>query len=39
MVISIDHGNKSVKTPNHIFTSGLVVSDTRPGLFPIFFEL
>lgn len=32
MIISIDHGNKSVKTPSHLFTSGLIVSDTKPGL-------
>ena len=32
MVISIDHGNKSIKTRNQVFTSGLVVSDEKPGI-------
>lgn len=32
MVISIDHGNKSLKTKNRVFTSGLVVSDSKPGI-------
>jgi len=32
MVISIDHGNKSVKTPTAIFTSGVIESDTKPGI-------
>lgn len=32
MVISIDHGNKSVKTPTAIFTSGVIESDTKPGV-------
>jgi len=32
MIISIDHGNKSIKTPNFLFTSGLIESETRPGL-------
>ena len=27
MIISVDHGNKSIKTPNTLFTSGLIVSD------------
>ena len=27
MIISVDHGNKSIKTPHAIFTSGLVMSD------------
>ena len=30
MIISVDHGNKSIKTPNALFTSGLIVSE---GLF------
>ena len=30
MLISIDHGNKQIKTENRIFTSGLRESDTRP---------
>lgn len=32
MIISVDHGNKSIKTPRLIFTSGLIESDTRPGI-------
>lgn len=32
MIISIDHGNKSIKTPNLLFTSGLIEAETRPGL-------
>ena len=32
MIISVDHGNKSIKTPNLIFTSGLVESENRPGI-------
>lgn len=32
MVISIDHGNKSLKTKSRVFTSGLVVSDSKPGI-------
>ena len=31
MIISIDHGNKSIKTPTLLFTSGLVESATKPG--------
>ena len=31
MLISIDHGNKQIKTPNHIFTSGLYESSNRPA--------
>lgn len=27
MIISVDHGNKSIKTPNALFTSGLIVSE------------
>jgi len=30
MLISIDHGNKQIKTKNRIFTSGLLESDTKP---------
>lgn len=30
MLISIDHGNKQIKTKRKIFTSGLIESDTRP---------
>ena len=32
MIISVDHGNKSIKTPNALFTSGLIVSEGPPGL-------
>lgn len=31
MIISVDHGNKAIKTPHFHFTSGLVVSDSKPG--------
>lgn len=31
MVISVDHGNKAIKTPHKQFTSGLVISDSKPG--------
>ena len=31
MLISIDHGNKQIKTPNHTFTSGLYESSNRPA--------
>lgn len=31
MLISVDHGNKQMKTKNHIFTSGLYESDTVPS--------
>lgn len=31
MLISIDHGNKQIKTFNHIFTSGLYESSSRPA--------
>lgn len=31
MIISVDHGNKSIKTPTSLFTSGLVVSDGLQG--------
>lgn len=32
MIVSVDHGNKSVKTPNFLFTSGVIVSEDQPGL-------
>lgn len=31
MLISVDHGNKQMKTKHHIFTSGLYESDTVPS--------
>ena len=31
MIISVDHGNKAIKTPHKQFTSGLVISDGKPG--------
>ena len=31
MTISVDHGNKSIKTPNALFTSGLIVSEGLQG--------
>jgi len=31
MIISIDHGNKQIKTLNRTFTSGLYESDSRPA--------
>lgn len=31
MIISVDHGNKSIKTPHTIFTSGMVLSDGLQG--------
>ncbi len=31
MVISVDHGNKAIKSTHDVFTSGLVVSDGMPG--------
>ena len=30
MIISIDHGNRQMKTANFIFTSGIMESDTKP---------
>ena len=30
MIISVDHGNKSIKTPHLLFTSGLVESENQP---------
>ena len=32
MIVSIDHGNKSIKTPTLLFTSGLVESTSKPGI-------
>lgn len=32
MVISIDHGNKQIKTVHKVFVSGLVESDVRPAV-------
>lgn len=32
MIVSVDHGNKSVKTPNFLFTSGVIVSEDKPAL-------
>ncbi|MDD2981158.1 MAG: ParM/StbA family protein [Hespellia sp.] len=29
--IAVDHGNKNVKTTHHVFTTGVEVSDLRPG--------
>ena len=29
MIVSVDHGNKSVKTPNFLFTSGVIVSEDK----------
>lgn len=31
MIISVDHGNKSIKTPNALFTSGLISSKGLQG--------
>jgi len=31
MIISVDHGNKSIKTAHAVFTSGLIVSEGIPG--------
>lgn len=31
MIVSIDHGNKSIKTPSMLFTSGIIESDCKPG--------
>ena len=31
MIVSVDHGNKSIKTPNYIFTSGVIEAEDRPG--------
>lgn len=31
MIIFVDHGNKSIKTPNTLFTSGLIVSEGLQG--------
>lgn len=32
MIVSVDHGNKSVKTPNFLFTSRIIVSEDKPAL-------
>ncbi len=32
MIISVDHGNKSIKTPNNLFTSGVIASDGPVGI-------
>lgn len=32
MIISVDHGNKSVKTPKRLFTSGIIETDCRLGM-------
>jgi len=32
MIISVDHGNKSIKTPGNLFTSGLIKSDSPQGI-------
>ena len=32
MIISVDHGNKSIKTPSNLFTSGLIKSDSPQGI-------
>jgi plasmid segregation protein ParM len=32
MIISIDHGNKLIKTDNHVFTSGLLESSSVPPI-------
>lgn len=32
MIISVDHGNKQIKTVHHIFISGLTESNTPPAL-------
>jgi len=32
MIVSVDHGNMSIKTPNFLFTSGIVSSEDKPGL-------
>jgi len=31
MIVSVDHGNKSIKTPNSIFTSGIIISEGKPA--------
>lgn len=32
MNVSVDHGNKSIKTPNFLFTSGIIAQEDKPGL-------
>lgn len=32
MIISVDHGNRSIKTPTSLFTSGVIASDSKFGI-------
>lgn len=32
LIVPIDHGNRNLKTENHVFTSGIIESDCRPVL-------
>ena len=32
MIISVDHGNRSIKTPTFLFTSGIIASDSKFGI-------
>ena len=32
MIISVDHGNRSIKTPTFLFTSGVIASDSKFGI-------
>ena len=32
IIVSIDHGNRNLKTENFVFTSGIIESDCRPVL-------
>lgn len=32
IVVPIDHGNRNLKTENHVFTSGIIESDCKPVL-------
>ena len=32
MIISVDHGNRSIKTPTFLFTSGVIASDNKFGI-------
>ena len=32
MIISVDHGNRSIKTPTSLFTSGVIASDNKFGI-------
>lgn len=36
--IAVDHGNKNVKTTHHVFTTGVEVSDLKPGRGTTFLE-